>query len=77
MMEKFNPWRVIAASAIAIPGCAAVVLVMFLLPKPFAFGGVLLGVACFKIGHGMEYKWCAACGGVLMFGSVFAWAIRQ
>lgn len=76
-MQAFNPRNVFLVTAIAVPGCAVIATLLYVLPVPFSFVGIMIGIAMFKIGHALEYKWCMACGGVLMFGSVFAWAIRQ
>jgi len=75
-MESFRPLRVLRIAAIAIPACAVVAGLMYCLPRPVAFGGMLVGVVLFKVGADLPDRWCTGCGGVLMFGSVLAWALR-
>lgn len=75
-MEPFCPIRVLRTAAIAVPACALVAGVMYCAPRQVAFAGGLVGVALFMAGADLHYRWCAAVGGVLMFGSVLAWALH-
>jgi hypothetical protein len=76
-MKSFSILRVLRMTAIAIPACALVTLVMLCVPQWVAFGGVLIGIALFMTGKELDVGWCVIVGGVLMFGSVLAWAVRQ
>ncbi len=77
MIPKPNVKRVLVATLIAVPACAAVAALMWFLPTWVALWFAIAGVVLFQIGAEIGWKWCAFLGGIVMFGSVFAWAIRQ
>ena len=76
-MRSFSIVRVLQMTAIVIPACAAVAAVMLCVPQWVAFGAALIGIVLFMTGKELHVGWCVIIGGVLMFGSVFAWAVRQ
>ncbi len=77
VMKSFSILRILQMTAIAIPACAVVAAVMLCVPQWVAFGAALIGITLFLTGKELNVGWCAIVGGVLMFGSVFAWALRQ
>ena len=76
-MGTFSLRRVLAAACLAVPAAASIAGVLFFLPEWLAFGSVLAGVVLFQVGTDLEYRWCTVFGGVLAFGALFAWAVRQ
>lgn len=77
MIEPVRLRRILLALAIALPGCAAVAVLLMLVPPGWALVAAIAGATMFKIGHGLHSKSSTLCGGILMFGAIFAWAIRQ
>ena len=77
MIEPLRLRRILLALAIALPGCAAVAVLMVRVPPGWALLASIIGMIVFKTGHELHINWCTVCGGVLMFGAIFAWAIRQ
>jgi hypothetical protein len=67
--------RILIATIIAVPACAAIVGMLLVLPGGCAMGAIFVGLPLFMIGHELQYRWMLALGGVLMFAGVFAAAL--
>jgi hypothetical protein len=70
-----NPARVAAALSLVVPVCAALVLLLSLLPAPFALSCGLAGMVLFKVGADLGWRWSTVVGGACMFSGAFAWAL--
>lgn len=76
-MARFSLRRILTATFLAVPMTAGVSGVLLILPQWLAFASVLAGLVLFKVGTHLEHNWCTVMGGVLAFGALFAWAVRQ
>ena len=69
--------RVLLATLIAVPSTAIVAIAMFVVPPKIALCFCVVGMGLFKLGHTTKRPIVLAIGGIVMFGSVFSWAVRQ
>ena len=70
--------RVGSVSAFAIPGCAAMTLLLYFLPAAVCIGGLCGGLIAFIVGSDavIQSKTLCLIGGTTMFGSLLAAALR-
>jgi len=70
--------RVALASALAIPACAGLTVVMYFVPPAVCIGALFAGLIAFVVGadFGVQSKPLLVAGGITMAASVLAAALR-
>ncbi len=69
--------RIFLSVLVAIPSTAVVAALLHLVPPIFAFVAGVTGMVFFRIGASLNRPILVGLGGVVMFGGVFSWALRQ
>ena len=69
--------RILICLLIAIPGTATVTGLLYFVAPGIAIGICVMGIALFSFGRAFNRVLLMGVGGVLMFGGVLSWALRQ